>query len=598
MGMVLNTNIGAIQAQRALNESRLDMEKAMERLSTGSRINSAADDAAGLAMVERMTTQIRGLTMATRNANDGIALIRTVENALVEVSGMLQRMRELAVQASSDTATASARASANNEFNQLQLEISRVSLNTRYNGAQVLNGSFSAKALQVGTESGETLEFSIGNIEASQIGAFVMEGQNAVAVQGDSATASSHVNAALAAHDVTISAGSLSRVIDVELSDTAKEVAKKINSVAASTQVVAEAKTYAWLHTATASTSVTARLKINGTDTAAFTMTSNDVSDAIAKINLISAATGVQATTTGDYKILLSDTDGDDILVRNISDRNDLKIQSLAIDGKTPFGTQVETVTVGTLANYWDTGTDTVTIGDGTTTVTVNLTADPANIDALLTSIQGSTNYGNLGFEVTKKNSTELYYTWKTTGVQSGATYVTNDAASSDESITTSFAGGGVKTLADGSPAAANDTVNVRGNLRLTSNSDFSVTQASADSYFANGVTAAPLVNIGAVDVLTRITASNSLAVLDGAIAIASKMRGGLGTLQNRLEYTVSNLMKVTQFTTGARSRIADADFAAETSRLAKAQVLQQAGAAMLVQANGSTDVILQLIRS
>ena len=598
MGMVLNTNIGAIQAQRALNESRLDMEKAMERLSTGSRINSAADDAAGLAMVERMTTQIRGLTMATRNANDGIALIRTVENALVEVSGMLQRMRELAVQASSDTATASARASANNEFNQLQLEISRVSLNTRYNGAQVLNGSFSAKALQVGTESGETLEFSIGNIEASQIGAFVMEGQNAVAVQGDSATASSHVNAALAAHDVTISAGSLSRVIDVELSDTAKEVAKKINSVAASTQVVAEAKTYAWLHTATASTAVTARLKINGTDTAAFTMTSNDVSDAIAKINLISAATGVQATTTGDYKILLSDTDGDDILVRNISDRNDLKIQSLAIDGKTPFGTQVETVTVGNLANYWDTGTDTVTIGDGTTTVTVNLTADPANIDALLTSIQGSTNYGNLGFEVTKKNSTELYYTWKTTGVQSGATYVTNDAASSDESITTSFAGGGVKTLADGSPAAANDTVNVRGNLRLTSNSDFSVTQASADSYFANGVTAAPLVNISDVDVLTRITASNSLAVLDGAIAIASKMRGGLGTLQNRLEYTVSNLMKVTQFTTGARSRIADADFAAETSRLAKAQVLQQAGAAMLVQANGSTDVILQLIRS
>ena len=138
MGMVLNTNIGAIQAQRALTESRQDMEKAMERLATGQRINSAADDAAGLAMVERMNTQIRGLTMATRNANDGIALIRTVENALVEVSGMLQRMRELAVQSSSDTNTSSERAFANNEFNSLQLEISRVSLNTRYNGAQVL----------------------------------------------------------------------------------------------------------------------------------------------------------------------------------------------------------------------------------------------------------------------------------------------------------------------------------------------------------------------------------------------------------------------------------------------------------------------------
>ena len=131
MGMVLNTNIGSIQAQRALTESRADLEKAMERLSTGLRINSAADDAAGLAIVERMNTQIRGLTMATKNANDGIALIKTVENALVEVSGMLQRMRELSVQASNDTNTATERAFANNEISQLQLEISRVSLNTR-----------------------------------------------------------------------------------------------------------------------------------------------------------------------------------------------------------------------------------------------------------------------------------------------------------------------------------------------------------------------------------------------------------------------------------------------------------------------------------
>jgi flagellin len=152
--------------------------------------------------------------------------------------------------------------------------------------------------------------------------------------------------------------------------------------------------------------------------------------------------------------------------------------------------------------------------------------------------------------------------------------------------------------MADGNPAASADTVNIRGNLRISATSDFTVTQATADSYFENGVTASPLVNISSADVLTRITASNSLAVLDGAIARASSMRGSLGTLQNRLDYTVSNLMKVTEFTTGARSRIADADFAAETSRLAKAQVLQQAGAAMLAQANGSTDIIMQLLRN
>ena len=501
MGMVLNTNIGSIQAQRALTESRKEMEIAMERLATGSRINGAADDAAGLAMVERMNTQIRGLTMATRNANDGIALIKTVENALVEVSGMLQRMRELAVQAANDTNTPTERAFANNEFNQLQLEISRVSLNTRYNGAQVLNGSFSAKSLQVGTESGETLDFSIGNVESSKLGAYVISGKNTSAVVG-SVTATDPTNA-IAGDDVTITAGSVSRTIDVEADDSAKDVARKINAVAGGTQVTAEARSYAWLFTATAAPSTNARLDINGFETAAFSISSNDVSDAVQKINAISASTGVQASSTNDYKILLSDRDGDDIIVINSSTRTDLTVQSLAVDATTPYG-------------YSSSATS------GTNTVT--LTAS----------------------------------------------------------------------------GSATDTVNVRGNLRLSSTADFSVTQSTADGYFdyaSGGTVAAPLLNISEVDVLTRITASDALAIIDGAIATTSSMRGGLGTLQNRLEYTVSNLMKVTEFTIGAKSRIADADFAAETSRLAKAQVLQQAGAAMLAQANGSTDVVLQLIR-
>jgi flagellin len=479
------------------------MEIAMERLATGSRINGAADDAAGLAMVERMNTQIRGLTMATRNANDGIALIKTVENALVEVSGMLQRMRELAVQSANDTNTPTERAFANNEFNQLQLEISRVSLNTRYNGAQVLNGSFSAKSLQVGTESGETLDFSIGNVESSKLGAYIISGKNTAAVAG-TATATDPTNAIAAANDIVITAGTVSRTIDVEADDSAKVVAKKINAVAGGTQVTAEARSFAWLFTATAAPTTNARLKINGYETASFSISSNDVSDAVQKINAISASTGVQANSTNDYKILLSDRDGDDIVVINASTRTDLKVQSLAVDGTTPYGYNASTAT------------------DGTNAVTL------------------------------------------------------------------------------GAAAAATDTVNVRGNLRLSSTADFSVTQSTADAYFdyaSGGTVAAPLINISSVDVLTRVTASDALAIIDGAIATTSSMRGGLGTLQNRLEYTVSNLMKVTEFTIGARSRIADADFAAETSRLAKAQVLQQAGAAMLAQANGSTDVVLQLIR-
>ena len=149
----------------------------------------------------------------------------------------------------------------------------------------------------------------------------------------------------------------------------------------------------------------------------------------------------------------------------------------------------------------------------------------------------------------------------------------------------------------DGNPAANNDTANIRGNVRLSSTKDFLVNQANSTEYFTSGINAAPYLDVSTVNVSTRIGSTDSLAIIDGAIAKVSGMRGSLGTLQNRLDYTVSNLLKVTEFTIGARSRIQDADFAAETSRLAKAQVLQQASAAMLSQANASTDTVLQLLR-
>jgi len=497
MGMVLNTNIPSIQAQRALGESRKEMELAMERLSTGSRINSAGDDAAGLAIVERMNTQIRGLNQATRNANDGIALIKTVENALVEVSGMLQRMRELAVQAANDTNTATERAFADNEITSLQKEISRVSLNTRYNGAQILNGSFSAKSLQVGTEAGETLDFSIGNVESSKLGAYVVDGLTQAAQKGAN-TGESDYSSAVSDADITITSSSASRTVDVETTDSAKTVAKKINAVAASTQVVASASTYAWIYTPTANPSVQARLKFVGptgvvTETASFTLTSNDVSDAIQKINAISDTTGVQASSTGDYKVLLTENNGNDITIMNSSARTDLDVKAVGIDGVTVDSTEISL-----------------------------------------------------------------------------------DAASS---------------------SSAEDTAVVRGNIKLTSNNDFTVNQSTNDEFFSNGIQSAPLIDVSSISVATRTKASNALAIIDGAIETVSSMRGSLGSLQNRLDYTVSNLLKVTEFTTAARSRIADADFAAETARLAKAQVLQQAGASMLSQANASTDTVLQLLR-
>jgi flagellin len=155
-----------------------------------------------------------------------------------------------------------------------------------------------------------------------------------------------------------------------------------------------------------------------------------------------------------------------------------------------------------------------------------------------------------------------------------------------------------VSLAANGS--SNNDTTKVVGTQRLTSSSGFTVTQTNGgtdDTWFANGTTTAALESVAVIDISTQIGASYSISTIDGALETVSGIRGSLGTLQNRLSYAVSNLMKVTEYTIGARSRIQDADFAAETSRLAKAQVLQQAGASMLSQANASTDIVLQVLR-
>ena len=209
----------------------------MERLSTGRRINSAADDAAGLAMVRRMNSQIRGLTMATKTQNDGIALIRTVENALVEVSGMLQRMRELAVQSANATNSATERAFCEQRAQSVATEISRVSATATKSGTQVLNGTFSAKALQVGTMSGEEINFTIDSVESSLLGAYVQVGENSLGAYTAATSGSfgNTTNLTDDADDFTIVGNGEFQNNRCSANDSAKDVAKKINSVAGAT---------------------------------------------------------------------------------------------------------------------------------------------------------------------------------------------------------------------------------------------------------------------------------------------------------------------------------------------------------------------------
>ena len=189
MSMVVNTNVSSLTAQRSLAASSSMLDSAMERLSTGSKINSASDDAAGLAIVQRMTAQIQGLQMAVKNANDGIAMTQSIEGALVEVSDMLQRLRELSIQAANATNTDADRTFIQEEVNLLIAEISRISANTRYNGQKVLDGSFTNVQLQVGTEGGEVITFNVDSSASDSLGSYRISGDRIEASLGTGAGA-------------------------------------------------------------------------------------------------------------------------------------------------------------------------------------------------------------------------------------------------------------------------------------------------------------------------------------------------------------------------------------------------------------------------
>ena len=167
----IGTNVAAIRSTNGVNKASANLATAMERLSTGKRINSAKDDAAGLAIASRMTSQVRGLTAAIRNSNDGISLAQTAEGAMGQVSNMLQRMRELAVQSANGTNSASDRTAINAEVTQLKAQINDIAGKTTFNGTSLLDGTASALTIQTGLKSGDTVSMAIGSMQTSALGA-------------------------------------------------------------------------------------------------------------------------------------------------------------------------------------------------------------------------------------------------------------------------------------------------------------------------------------------------------------------------------------------------------------------------------------------
>lgn len=510
MALTINTNVASLNAQRNLGKSQNDLSRSMERLSSGLRINSAKDDAAGLAISDRMTSQIRGLNQAARNANDGISMAQTAEGALQETTNILQRMRELAIQSANDTNSASDRASLQAEVNQLQQEMSRIATSTSFNGQNVLDGTLNDAQFQVGANANETISFSIPSARSTELGNHLLissndtatgiEGATTAATAADSASAGNNVG------DQTLSIfgpeSTLASEVTVEENDSAKEIIDKINIVSTATGVTAEAITTATL---------------SGIGTAG-----------IVSFDLA----GTNATA------------GDEIPVSALVEADNLSALATAINDQT-----------------------------GNTGITASLSGDKKEI----TLTQAS------GFDI--KISSYIH---------SAAADMTVAGNETDPPVPV--------TLTSGDSTVNNSTV-VGGEISFYSNGSFNVTSdaAVADGSIFNTAAAAAngseLQSIDDMDISTVLGASNAIRSIDGALGQINRIRGDLGALQNRFESTISNLNNVSENLSAARSRILDADVAQETSALTKSTILQQAGVAILAQANTTPQLALQLLQ-
>ena len=375
MSLVVNTNVASLTAQRALAFADGLQAEAMSRLSTGSKINSASDDAAGLAIAQRMTSQVKGLNMAIKNANDGISLTQSVEGALVEVSEMLQRLRVLSVQAANDTNTGVDRKAIQEEVDLLIAEITRVSANTRFNNQKVLDGSFKDKQIQVGTQSGEAINVAIASSSADKLGAYKVTGD---LVQVSSGYGSGQlVNGVDADDDIIVNGNSVSKTIAVAAKDSAQSVAAKINAVSGDTGVTAEAKTHALFYSMSQADE-TISIKVNNKTTGDFVLSSTNITDAVDKINAISGTTGVTAKANANNQVVMYSASGADVLVENEKASDKLRLKTAGHDGVTEVTKQAthsvgvitsvltastaHTITNNTTAQTWD-----FTTGAGTT---------------------------------------------------------------------------------------------------------------------------------------------------------------------------------------------------------------------------------------
>ena len=567
MALTVNTNITSLSVQKNLNKAGDALSTSMTRLSSGLKINSAKDDAAGMQIANRLTSQVKGMTVAIANANNGTSIAQTAEGAMQESTNILQRLRELALQSANGDKSADDRASLQQEFTAKVGELTRISSTTTFGGRNLLDGSFQNQAFQVGADANQTISFGMSDISATGLKGSYGEAN----VSGTASTMAASVTAG--AVDLTA------------FHATAP--------TAFATLAAAQTLTFT---TGPSGTPVTTDIALAVTDTADTTA---------AKINEQSGATGVTAKVNNGvlefasadaFKVKASTAAGSGVGIADLTAKDGLASDAdININGSK----------ISLTADMKLAGATGILAEINKATGTTGVTASEKDGRLVLTSAQGKainlTNQadtpegkGALAKLGLAAGTTEAKLTADTSITMNGIEVKFKQGSTMDSVVST------INSASTGVTASKNDD----GTLKLFSTKDITVADGSAGTGLTSlGLTPAKTsantieTTVSDLSVLTAEGAQQTIQALTGAIQQIDTQRSALGAVQNRFDSTVSNLQSISENSTAARGRVQDTDFASEAAELTKQQTLQQAATAILSQANQLPSAVMKLLQ-
>jgi flagellin len=612
MALTVNTNLASINAQRNVGVSNAELGRSLERLSSGLRINRAADDAAGLAIATKLQAQVRGLQQAARNANNAISLVQTAEGALNTSLNILQRLRELAVQSASDDNTASDRATLQAEAQQLVDELTRTANTAEFNGSNLLDGSYSGKAFQIGANYSQTISFNIGDARAKALGTratlttnltdgsnnaintgnisagqVTLNGANVVTDSADDSVSVLEIKSHLAAACASLDTGSTFLIVGNGATTATVTIGSYNSSTAASggSAITGAINTF---NTNAALASIVG-VKLRGAGSA--------------------ASSYVVLQATGGRNVTLSATTSGTLLANVL-------------------GTELGTVASG----YYSSTTTGVTTYNGETSALAKAAAINAvrNASGVSGSVETTKVTGSGAIAAATLSAGEVYINGVDIGAVTvlasdgnGALLSAINAQTSSTGVTAELdtagklvlkASDGRNITVDGTAAASTslgltftNAANVqRGQVTLNSKSAFAISgsavsrlgnDSAGSAITARTVTVSSTNKLTGLDISTQAGASTALLSIDAALDQINSTRSSIGAVQNRVTLAVQTLNIAAENLSASESRIRDADFAFETAKFTRSQILVQAGTAILAQANSTPQIALQLLQ-